>query len=107
MKTLRTLISAICMIFGQEEVAEIKQTVVFQEVCEVSIPISTEELSSNPLPVFQAAKVFYTGEEKTFTNNKTIMSFEEGHFYLADGFWNTLKPAAREKQEMIYLAQKN
>ena len=107
MKTLRTLISAICMIFGQEEAADIKQTAVFQEVCEVSIQISTEELSNNPLPVFQAAKVFYTEEKKTFATKTTIMSFEEGHFYLADGFWNTFKQTTEENQELIYLAQKD
>ncbi|MEM8887725.1 MAG: hypothetical protein AAGD28_07040 [Bacteroidota bacterium] len=107
MKTLRTLITAICMFFGQEEAAEIHQTAVFQQVCEISIPFSAEELSSNPLPVFQPAKAFYTGEEKTFAKENTIMSFEEGHFYLADGFWNTFKQQPTERQEMIYLAQKD
>ncbi|MEL6253698.1 MAG: hypothetical protein AAFR87_16940 [Bacteroidota bacterium] len=107
MKTLRTLISAICMIFGQEEQTVSTQSPVFHQACVISIPFTIDELASYPLTVFQPTNSFYTGEEKSFTKENTIVSFEKGHFYLANGFWNCLKKEAIEKEELIYIAQKD
>ena len=107
MKTLKILISAICMVFGHEENTVKNEIPTFQQTCEISISMSREEITENTAPLFQPAKAFYTGEVKSFAKANTIMSFEDGHFYLADGFWNTLQKKTTQKQELIYLAQKD
>lgn len=107
MKTLKILISAICMVFGHEENTVNNVTPVIQQACEISISITREEITDNTAPLFQPAKAFYTGEVRSFAKANTIMSFEEGHFYLADGFWNSLQKKNKSKQELIYLAQKD
>ena len=107
MKTLKILISAICMVFGHEENTVKHETPVIQQACEISISITREEITDNTAPLFQPAKAFYTGKVKSFAKANTLMSFEEGHFYLADGFWNSLQKKNKSEQELIYLAQKD
>lgn len=108
MKTLKILISAICMIFGQEDKLEINQSLAFQNPCEIStIQISITEIEYPEIPVSQLAEVFYTGEDKAAVNEHTIMSFEEGHFYLAQGFWKNMSIHTDKQAELIFIAQKN
>ncbi len=108
MKTLKILISAICMIFGQEDNSTINKSLGFQQTCELSnVQIPIQEIEYPEIADSQLAEIFYTGEDKTSVKENTIMSIEEGHFYLAEGFWKNFSTHTDKQEDLLFIAQKN